>query len=64
MEKITETKRRRLERNDRIRAKYGLMVADGYMKSAVVADLAKSYRMTIPTVYSILDLPKKEKEQP
>lgn len=54
MEKITETKRRRLERNERIKTKYEVMVAEGYMKSAVVADIAKSYRMTIPTVYSIL----------
>lgn len=62
-ENITENKRKRLERNERIKERYhSEMLEPGAMSSAIVSGLCKSYRMTIPTVYSILQLPKKEKE--
>lgn len=58
---ITENKRKRLERNARIRVRYNSeMSVKGNMKSIVIAGIAKSYRMTVPTVYSIL----KDNEKP
>lgn len=58
---ITENKRKRLERNERIKNRYHSEMSEpGAMSSVVVAGLCKSYRMTVPTVYSILQLPKKE----
>lgn len=52
---ITENKRKRLERNERIRERYKKEMSNGGMSSAVIAGICKSYNMTIPTVYSILN---------
>ena len=53
---ITASKARRLERNAKIKEKYELaMLQDGAMKSAVISNIAKSYGMSIPTVYSIIN---------
>lgn len=60
--KITENKRKRLERNERIKTRYHNEMSNGSMSSEVISGLCRSYRMTPPTVYSILQLPKKEKE--
>lgn len=55
MDKFTENKRKRLERNQRIKERYNNeMSEDGAMSSAVIAGICKSYRMTPPTVYSII----------
>lgn len=51
---ITDRKAKRLERNAKIKERYEKEVSDGGMKSAVIAGIAKSYRMTVPTVYSII----------
>lgn len=59
---ITDNKRKRLERNERIKARYHNEMANGGMSSAVIGGICRSYRMTPPTVYSILQLDKKEKE--
>jgi len=52
--KITDTKAKRLERNAKIKERYTTEVSAGGMKSAVIEGIAKSYRMTVPTVYSII----------
>lgn len=51
---ITDKKARREARNAKIKERYEAEVAAGGMKSAVIAGIAKSYRMTVPTVYSII----------
>ena len=52
---ITKKRRERLERNAKIKARYNReMTLKGSMKSVVIAGIAKSYNMTIPTVYSII----------
>lgn len=53
-ETITENKRKRLERNERIKTRYKEEMAAGGMSSAVIWGIARSYRMTVPTVYSII----------
>ena len=53
-QRITENKQKRLDRNVKIKERYESEVSAGGMKSAVIAGIAKSYRMTIPTVYSII----------
>ena len=45
---------RRLDRNAKINDRYKKEMANEGRSSAVIAGIAKSYRMTIPTVYSIL----------
>lgn len=52
---ITENKRRRLERNAKIVSKYNEYIQLGCMKSVVVSNLANSYRLSIPTIYSIIN---------
>jgi|GEM_PF-6958139 len=52
---ITENKRKRLERNERIKERYKKEMADGGMSSGVIAGICKSYNMTAPTVYSIIN---------
>jgi len=55
MEKtITKSMQRRLDRNAKINDRYKKEMANEGRSSAVIAGIAKSYRMTIPTVYSIL----------
>lgn len=51
---ITQAKQRRLDRNVKINNRYKEEMNQGGSSSAVVAGIAKSYRMTIPTVYSII----------
>lgn len=48
---------RRLDRNAKINKRYTEEMANDGKSSAVIAGIAKSYRMTIPTVYSILKNP-------
>lgn len=53
---ITENKRKRLERNEKIKTRYKSEMSEpGAMSSVVIAGLCKSYRMTVPTVYSIIN---------
>jgi len=52
--KITESQRRRLDRNAKIKERYKEEVALYGKRWAIVADIAKSYKITIPTVYSII----------
>jgi len=52
---ITENKRKRLERNERIKERYKKEMEAGGMSSAVIGGICKSYRMTAPTVYSIIN---------
>lgn len=52
--KITDKKAKRLDRNAKIKERYKLEVDAGGMKSAVILGIAKSYNMTVPTVYSII----------
>jgi len=59
-ETITENKRKRLERNERIKTRYQQELQAGGMKSAIINGICKSYRMTPPTVYSIINIYKSE----
>lgn len=58
MEKtITPSAAKRLERNAKIKERYEKEISvEGSMKSAVISGIAKSYRMTVPTVYSIIKI--------
>lgn len=52
---ITDKKAKREARNAKIRERYEKEISvEGSMKSAVIAGIAKRYRMTVPTVYSII----------
>ena len=53
--KLTDKKIKRIERNEKIKSRYNNEVLEGGMKSAVISGIAKSYRMTVPTVYSIIN---------
>lgn len=52
---ITPAKQRRLDRNAKIRDRYNLEMTNGGESSAVISAISKSYKMTVPTVYSILN---------
>jgi hypothetical protein len=51
---ITQNKAARLERNAKIKELYNKELQAGGMKSAIIAEIAKNYKLTIPTVYSII----------
>ena len=51
---ITDKKAKREARNAKIKERYESEVSAGGMKSAVIYGIAKSYRMTVPTIYSII----------
>lgn len=58
---ITENKRKRLERNEKIRLRYAQEMSEPEaMSSVVIAGICRSYRMTVPTVYSIINVKKGE----
>lgn len=56
MENITDVKRKRLERNAKIKRAYEAQIKqDGAMKTQVVNSIAKFYKITPVTVYYILN---------